>query len=146
MKRAHVILAILALLPAKASAQSLFATHGLGVPVEGVDGRARALGVNGVGLLGLSTALLNPAEVGGVLRRGITATFQPWAASVELNGEEGEIGGTRFPLIAVLYPVRRFTFTLGYSGLLDQSWAIFAEGRQQLGGDSVETLDLIRSV
>ena len=147
MRRVQLFVCLLALLlPANAAAQSLFATHGLGVPIEGVDARGRALGVNGVGLLGLSTSMLNPAEASGMLRRGITATFQPWSASVEFNGEEGEIGGTRFPLIVALYPVRRFTFTLGYSGLLDQSWAVFAEGKQALGTDSIETLDLVRSV
>jgi hypothetical protein len=146
MRRALIAFSLIAALPAAARAQSLFSTHGLGVPMEGVDARGRALGVNGVGLLGLSTSLLNPAEAGGMLRRGVTATLQPWAASVELNGEKGDIGGTRFPLIAVLYPVSRITFTLGYSGLLDQSWAIFAEGKQLLGTDSIETLDLVESV
>ena len=145
MKRAFLLAAALLSLPAAASAQSLFATHGLGIPLDGVDARARALGSNGVGLLGLSTALTNPAEVSGILRRGISATFQPWAGTTELNGESGDIGGTRFPLISVIYPVRRFTFTLGYSGFLDQSWAVFAEGKQLLGSDSIDFVDLVES-
>src|SRR5690606_15765444 len=53
MKRAlsAALLALLAL-PAAAGAQSLFSTRGLGVPVEPVDARARALGGIGVGMLG----------------------------------------------------------------------------------------------
>jgi len=145
MKRALALLVVLLTMPAAARAQSLFATHGLGIPLDGVDARARALGSNGVGLLGLSTALTNPAEVSGILRRGIGATFQPWSASTELNGEKGDIGGTRFPLISVIYPVRRITFTIGYSGFLDQSWAVFAEGKELLGSDSIDFVDLVQS-
>ena len=145
MKSLLVVLSLVAVVPAAAGAQSLFGTHGLGIPIEGLDARGRALGVNGVGLLGLSTGMLNPAEPAGLLRRGITASFQPWGGSVDLNGEEGDIGGTRFPLIAVQYPIGRIAFTLGYSGLLDQSWAIFAEGEEVLGNDTVATLDLVRS-
>lgn len=145
MKRLLAVLCFLLVVPSAGGAQSLFGTHGLGVPSEGLDARGRALGVNGVGLLGLSTGMMNPAEPAGLLRRGVTASFQPWAATVELNGEEGDIGGTRFPLIAVQYPIGRIAFSLGYSGLLDQSWAIFAEGEEALGNDTVATLDLVRS-
>jgi hypothetical protein len=145
MRRLLAALSLLAAVPAMASAQSLFGTHGLGIPIEGLDARGRALGVNGVGLLGLSTGMLNPAEPAGLLRRGVTASFQPWGGSVELNGEEGDVGGTRFPLIAVQYPIGRIAFSLGYSGLLDQSWAISAEGEHVLGNDTVATTDLVRS-
>jgi hypothetical protein len=145
MKRAFAVLAFVLSVPFSAHAQSLFSTQGLGVPVAGVDARARALGLNGVGLLGLSTSLLNPAEQGGIFRRGVTAAFQPWGGSVELNGEEGDVSGTRFPVIAAFYPMGRFTFTLGYSGVLDQSWAIVAEGEDIFGADTVGTTDILRS-
>lgn len=145
MKGLLVVLSFVAVAPCAASAQSLFGTHGLGIPIEGLDARGRALGVNGVGLLGLSNGMLNPAEPAGLLRRGISASFQPWGANVELNGADGDIGGTRFPLIAVQYPIGRIAFSLGYSGLLDQSWAIIAEGEHVLGNDTVATVDLVRS-
>ncbi len=141
-----VVLALALAAPAAAHAQSLFSTHGLGTPLDGVDARARALGVNGVGLAGLSTTLLNPAEPAGTLRRGVSATFQPWSGNAQLNGEEGTIRGTRFPLITIIYPMARMTFTLGYTGLLDQSWAIVSEGFERVGVDSVPTRDVVRSV
>ena len=52
-----------------ASAQSLFATRGLGVPVSPVDARVAALGGMGVGLLGFHTSMVNPAELAGLSRR-----------------------------------------------------------------------------
>ena len=146
MSRRVVGLLLLSMaLPCAARAQSLFATRGLGTPLEGYDARARAMSVNGVGLAGLSMSLLNPAEAGGTLRRGISATFQPWGASVDLNGQRGNVGGTRFPLITILYPVSRITFTAGFSGLLDQSWAITTTGVEHLGADSVISQDVLRS-
>lgn len=145
MKRSIAILALSLVLPGAASAQSLFGTQGLGSPLPGVDARARGMSVSGVGLMGLSTSLINPAEAGGILRRGFTASFQPWGASAELNGEEDDVSGTRFPMMALFYPIRRFTFTLGYSGLYDQSWAIIAQGAQDIGGQMVQFDDVVRS-
>ncbi|MGQ0562878.1 MAG: hypothetical protein ACT443_13510 [Gemmatimonadota bacterium] len=145
MRRSFLMLALLVALPMAAPAQSLFGTKGLGVPLPGIDARARALGVNGVGLMGLSTSLTNPAQPAGIFRRGVSAAFQPWGGSVELNGEEDDISGTRFPMIAAFYPMGRFTFTLGYAGMLDQSWAIVAEGDNVFGGDTVGVSDVVRS-
>src|SRR5207253_10537713 len=122
MKKTILALVAVFALAANAQAQSLFSTHGLGTTLDGVDARARGIGVNGLGLIGLSTTLLNPAEQGGTVRRGITATMQPWSAAANVANEEGTIGGTRFPLMQVMYPYNRITFTLGYAGLLDQSW------------------------
>jgi hypothetical protein len=145
-RRALAVLLIASALPAAAHAQSLFSTRGLGTPIEGIDARARGIGVSGVGLAGLSTTLLNPAESGGTLRRGVSATFQPWGASAELSGQKGNVSGTRFPLISVLYPVSRITFTFGFSGVLDQSWAITADTIQHVGADSALSHDIIRSI
>ena len=144
MKRYFAILALL-LLPAAASAQSLFSTQGLGSPLPGLDARSRALGVSGVGLIGLNTSMMNPADQAGIFRRGVSASFQPWSGSASFNGEEGDIGGTRFPVIQILYPASRFTFMLGYAGMLDQSWAIIAESEEELGGETVAISDVIRS-
>lgn len=145
MKRFVIVSALLALAPLPAQAQSLFGTRGLGTPLPAVDARARSLGINGVGLWGLSNTMLNPAEAGGLFRRGVSASFQPWSGTADLNGESDEIGGTRFPAIQIYYPYRRFTLTLGYAGLLDQSWAIIADGRAPLGNDTVDVSDIVRS-
>ena len=135
---------LLCILPSTSNAQSLFGARGLGVPSEGYDARARALSVNGVGLIGLSTSLINPAEHAGILRRGVSAAFQPSTGSFEFEGQDDGIAGTRFPLIAVLYPTRIGVFTLGYGGVLEQSWAVIAEGREFIGSDTVVTSDLVQ--
>jgi hypothetical protein len=145
-KRFIVVLALLFIAPAAAHAQSLFGTRGLGVPSDGYDARARALAINGVGLLGLSTSLVNPAEPAGTLRRGVTAAFQPSFGSVEFEGEDDDISATRFPLIRILYPTRLGVFSLGYSGVLDQSWAVIADGQEILGSDTVATRDAVVTV
>jgi hypothetical protein len=146
MMRRLAIGILIALTPAGAHAQSLFSTRGLGVPSEGYDARARALSINGVGLLGLSTSLVNPAEQAGVLRRGVTASFQPWMGSTEFQGESDDIAATRFPLISIMYPTRLGAFTLSYGGVLDQSYSVIAQGEEVLGTDSVETRDLVQTV
>ena len=48
-----------------ASAQSLFGTQGLGMPLEPLDGRTRALGTSGVGLLGIH---LGPTGIASAAR------------------------------------------------------------------------------
>ena len=105
MKRALLVLIAALASASPAAAQSLFSTGGLGVPLAPLDARARALGGIGVGLPGFNPSLVNPAEVAGTRYRGLVASFQPYATSIELNGESDEIGGTRFPLIRILYPL-----------------------------------------
>lgn len=138
---------LLGLSAAPASAQSLFATRGLGVPVMPVDARAAALGGIGVGLLGFHTSMTNPAELAGLSRRGVSAALQPVSTSVELEGVEDGTSGTRFPLLSILYPVsQRLVLSLGYGGYLDQSWGVVTEGEQVIDGETVATNDLLRSI
>lgn len=145
MKRLLLIVSLAVLAPVSADAQSLFGTRGLGVPTEGYDARARALGTNGVGLLGLSTSMVNPAEPAGLLRRGGTASFQPSTGDTEFQGESGKLNATRFPLISIMYPTRLGVFTLGYSGVLDQAYAVIADGEEVLGTDTVATRDVVET-
>jgi hypothetical protein len=146
MMRKLFIAGLLLVCPAIASAQSLFDTRGLGTPTEGFDARARSLSVNGVGLLGLSTSLMNPAEQTGTLRRGVSATFQPWSGTTEFNGESDNISATRFPVVGIVYPTRYATFTFGYGAVLEQSYAVLAEGTEVLGSNTVVTRDLVKHV
>jgi hypothetical protein len=146
MKRLVLIAALAAAAPSALHAQSLFGTRGLGVPIEGYDARARALSSNGVGLIGLSTSMVNPAEIAGTLRRGVTAAFQPFAANTEFQGESDNISATRFPLVAIMYPTRFGAFSLSYSAILDQSYAVIADGEEILGNDTVEVRDVVQTV
>jgi len=144
MKRALVLLLLLA--PATTSAQSLFSARGLGVPIDPIDARARALGGIGVGLIGVNPALINPAELGGG-RRGVTAVLQPTSHALQLGAAEGDVSASRFPLIGILYPVSpRLSLGLGYAGYLEQSWAVRTTGEVVVGGEAVEVEDVVQTV
>jgi len=147
MKRASLFALAFALAASpEVGAQSLFATRGLGVPAPPVDARSRALGGTGIGLLGLNTSLVNPADVAGIGRRGVSAALQPGSASPELAGESGSISASRFPLIRFMYPLSaRVTASLGYGSFLEQSWAVELEGSEQIGSQTVVTRDVIQS-
>lgn len=147
MKRALPI-TILALFTsvAGAGAQSIFATSGLGVPVPPVDARTQALGGIGVGLLGYSLSLVNPAEVAGFPFRGVAASMQTSSRSIEFGGQSDETGANRFPLLRVIYPVgERTVATIGYGAFLDQSWAISTQGTEVIGPDTIGVRDAIES-
>ena len=140
--------ALLALLvlPGAAGAQSLFSTRGLGVPVEPVDARARALGGIGIGMLGWTGSMVNPAEAAGVYRRGISAAIQPSRRSVEFEGESDVLGGTRFPLVRAVLPFGgRMGLAVGYGGFLDQGWAVSTESMVPIGNQDVRAVDLVES-
>jgi hypothetical protein len=144
MTRRFLLLVSLLLAADSASAQSLFGTRGLGVPLEPTDPRSRALGNAGLGLVGLNASLVNPAELSGIRRRGVVAALQPFYGAEELNGRDDDVASSRFPLIHLIYPVRnRFVFGLGYGGVLDQSWSLFEDGREVFSADTVTVRDQI---
>lgn len=131
---------------APVSAQSLFATRGLGVPVAPVDARGAALGSVGVGLLGFHTSMVNPAELAGLSRRGVSAALQPVSTSVDVEGAEDGTSGTRFPTVSILYPVSgRLVLSLGYGGYLDQTWGVQTQSEQVINDETVVMNDLLRS-
>ena len=146
MVRRLLSIALLALSAAPVSAQTLFSTRGLGAPVDALDPRSRALGSIGTGLPGLNMSLVNPADLAGIVRRGVSATVQPYYASEELGADEGNLSGTRFPVVALIYPFRtKFVFGLGYGGLYDQTWSVSTEGQEVIGNTTAPTSDRIIS-
>ena len=145
MRRLIVGFALVAL-PAQAAAQTLFTTRGLGAPIQPADARATSLGGNTVGLFGFNLSLDNPAESAGLLRRGASATVQPSWIDAEVGGVKEGLGGSRFPLLRVIYPVSpRLVASLAYGGYLDQTWAARFAGEEVLGSDTVATSDVVRS-
>jgi long-subunit fatty acid transport protein len=129
-----------------AHAQSLFATRGLGIPTPALDGRARALGGIGVGIIGVNASLINPAELAGLTRRGVTATLQPVSSSARLGDEEGDVSGSRFPLVQVFLPFsERLVAGIGYGSALEQSWGMIINGQERVGTSDVDTRDDVRS-
>ena len=147
MRRALLLPVVLGLAAAApAAAQSLFATRGLGVPIEAVDGRARALGGVATGLFGFNPSMVNPADAAGVVFRGGVATLQPSSRTSELAGQKGSVGSSRFPLLRVLYPFSdRLVLSAGFGGFLDQSWGVKSSHTELFGADSVQANDVVSS-
>ncbi len=146
MLRRLLFIVLLVVSAAPLGAQSLFSTQGLGAPVDPLDPRARALGSIGTGLPGLNASLVNPADLAGITRRGITATLQPYYGSERLGDDKDNLAGTRFPVIQLIYPFRgKFVLGLGYGGFLDQTWSVFANGTETVGGVTVDTRDEVSS-
>lgn len=146
MRRALLFLLAALALPQALPAQSLFSTRGLGVPIEPLDARARALGGIGVGLLGVNPSLVSPAELGGLRRRGVSAALQPTSHDQTLGGEQASVSATRFPLLGIIYPLgQQLTVGVGYGGYLEQSWGIRETGSIAVDDRSVAYEDLVRA-
>ncbi len=145
--RSLVFIALACACSAPLSAQSLFATRGLGAPLLGVDARGEALGGMTTGMLGLNAAVDNIADATGIIRRGIAASIQPTVRTISLNGETDHISATRFPLVHIYYPVKsRFVVTAGYGGFLDQNWALSTTAVQAVGSDTASARDVVQSI
>ncbi len=143
--RAVAALCLLAGLATPAAAQSLTSIRGLGYPVLPADARAQALGGLGIGLKGLALPMVNPASPAGLGRRGASISVAAVEQESALGGASDAIGATRFPIIQILYPVRRAVLTVGYGSYLDQGWAVVREGEQGTGDDRVAYRDFIGS-
>lgn len=129
------------------AAQTLFATRGLGMPLTPLDARARALGGIGTGIVGFDLSLTGPADIAGIGRRGVVAALQPGTASPEIDGQKGDIGASRFPLIRLVYPINpKLVASLGYGTVFEQSWSVAVNGTEPFGDDTVGTRDVFSAV
>ncbi|MGE0159078.1 MAG: hypothetical protein AB7T31_06655 [Gemmatimonadales bacterium] len=107
---------------APASAQSLFNAAGIGLPMEALDGRARALGSLGIGLPGSGGLLpADPAASARLLVPGGLISAQPtWVELRRSGGGTTTFQGNRFPLLAAGYPFAGGMATLQATSVLDQ--------------------------
>jgi hypothetical protein len=123
------------------AAQSLFGSVGLGLPVDAVDGRARALGNLGIGLSGAALLPSNPAAAArAVLPNGVLVAQPSWA-DASSGGETNYFKGTRFPLLAAAYPVFGGVATVHFTSHLDQDFTGVREVGLTLGGQPVVARD-----
>jgi len=109
--------------PLPLAAQSLFSAAGLGLPVEALDGRSRALGNVGLGLPGPEVSTTDPAALG--LLPAATAVFTSQPSWVDYShpggGDSGSFQSTRFPMIGVAYPAGKMgMMAVTFSSFLDQ--------------------------
>ena len=140
------VAAALALQPSLASAQSLFASRGLGIVVAPTDARGAALGGLGLALPGPSSALINPADAGDANRRGVIIAIQPSTTELETEAGSDAVSATRFPLVQLLLPIgNRTVVTAGYGSFLDQNWGVTSNTLTPLGDDTVTAIDRVTS-
>ncbi|HSH46356.1 MAG TPA: hypothetical protein VK966_10985, partial [Longimicrobiales bacterium] len=134
---AGLAVAALLAISAGASGQSITSVTGLGYPMDGLDARTQILGGTGVGLGGFNASLTNPAGAAGMTRRGGVLALANTSRDLTLGDETGSSGATRFPLIRVILPVRGVTLSVGYGGVLDQSWGVRTVGEIDVGGEGL---------
>jgi hypothetical protein len=141
------LLGAILLIPGAVSAQSILGTSGLGLPLEPLNARARALGSVGVGLLGGN---LNPMELAsstGLLIPTVNFTLQPHWGSGSLDGESLDSQGMRFPLIGLAYPASAWNgmVTLTFESFMDQRWKVQEQDTEVLAGISTPVTNTFKS-
>lgn len=129
-------------LPERAQAQSLMAREGLGLPIDPLGARARGLGSAGIGLTGWSVSPVDPAASAGLGLPSISASLRP-ATTTLTDGREA--GFTRFPTLAVSYPLGANVFSVQAGSFFDQEWEVRLERTLVLGGEEVPALDVYSS-
>ena len=144
MKRTLIILALVAMAaPGRASGQSFLGFRGLGVPVGAADGRSVALGNLGIGLRQVGLSASDPAAAAHILLPSVFVSMQPMWGDFQLEEQSGTTRTTRFPLIAIGYPVLAVngTVTLSLAGFLEQRWVGHTTRMVNLGGIDVPVDD-----
>ncbi|MFW5947272.1 MAG: hypothetical protein ACOCUW_02160 [Gemmatimonadota bacterium] len=137
--------AALLLVAVGARGQSVTSVQGLGYPMVGADARAEALGGLGIGLMGTSASLTNPASVAGTVRRGVVVSGVATERTSTLGDASAGTGTTRFPLIRLLFPMGRVVLTAGYGAFLDQSWSVARDGALTVVDQEVAYQDVVES-
>jgi len=148
MKRAILFALVgLAISSSGLAGQSLFGTQGLGLPAEPLDGRARALGSMGVGLLGPSLSPLDIAAAARIYLPTAQLTLQPQWIDGELNGQSLTTKGTRFPQMSLAYPLLGVggTAVLHIGTNFDQRWEVETSSDEEVLGSVVPVTDRLAS-
>ncbi len=146
------------LLPASAAAQTPITGIGLGYPVHPIDGRAAALGATGLGIMGSSFSLLNPADLTQHEMPGFALSFHAEGAELKGGADPVNTGRQRFNLVRAVAPFGDWSAGIGFGGAFDQDWSVrfrdtliledgtvpFEETREHDGGISTIDLSLAR--
>ena len=128
--------------PSQLEAQSLVARAGLGLPVEPLDARSRAMGGAGIGLSGAYLLATDPAAAAGLVLPSVTGSYQPTRSTLT---DGTRAGRARFPVVGASYPYRANVFSVQFSGFLDQDWEVSSERVLTVSGGSVGATDTFRS-
>lgn len=140
---ASAVLALgLASTPAPAAGQSLLGSGGLGLPVDPVDGRVMALGGVRVGLSEHQLLPEDPASAAGLPLPTAVAVLQPTSGTATEAGVEADVGGSRFPLVGLAYPVgSRTVMTASLSAFLTHEWEVEVDRTLDLGDREVPAME-----
>ena len=112
-------------LAAPAGAQSVFASRGLGYPIEPLDARSRGLGGVTTGLAEPAASLVNPASVAGTPVYGFVVAMQPDHYDATAGAVTSSGTTVRFPLLMAVIPASpRLALQVGYGAYLDQHWQV----------------------
>lgn len=155
------MLAALALAADAGVAQTPATSVGLGYPTPPVDGRAAALGGAGVGLLGGTFTIGNPADLVEFSEASLSISAAPEGVSPEGAPAGAEDPGrSRFSTLRAVVPLGDWAVSVGFGSELDQDWKFtdrdtldistgrfpFEERRENDGGVSTVDLSVARSV
>ena len=157
-RRAGLWIAVLICGVQPLGAQTPITSVGLGYRVEPVDGRAAALGGTGIGLLGGTFSLRNPADLLLHAEPGFGISFSGESVTVEGDGGSLDTGRERFTTIRALVPFSGWAVGLAFGAEFDQDWSIrfqdtlvladgsvpFEETREHDGGISSIDLSVAR--
>lgn len=139
--RAILVLLALAASGTPLAGQSIFNAAGLGVPVEPLDARARALGSIGIGLRGGAFTPNDPAALGRLsIATGVMAGQPSWV-DYSSGPESGEFRGNRFPLLGVAYPAFGGMMSVQIGSFLDQHYRSASTGSVDLSSGTVGSTD-----
>jgi hypothetical protein len=127
--------------PARTAAQSVLAAGGLGVPVDPVDARGRAMGAVGPGLFGTGVIPGEPTAALELSVPTIVFSMQSSWLSIDQGGQSTTQRASRFPAFGASYPVRAWgVATLTFGGFLDQRWSFQRDRTLDLGAGSVSAV------
>ncbi|MFQ5746002.1 MAG: hypothetical protein ACE5HF_02130 [Gemmatimonadota bacterium] len=146
--------------PSVSAAQVPVTSLGLGYPVPALDARSAALGGSGIGLIGGSFSLLNPADITAHAVPALHVTLAPEGIDVKRPGGSDPSGRSRFAVLSTIVPLGEWAFAGGFSSDLDQDWSArftdtldtsfgrfpFEEVRENDGGTSSVNLALARKI
>jgi hypothetical protein len=114
-----------AFVAAPGAAQSVFASRGLGYPIEPLDARSRALGGVTTGLAEPAVSMVNPASAAGTAVYGFVVALQPDRHSATAGSVQSSGTTVRFPLLMAVIPATpRLALQFGYGAYLDQHWQV----------------------
>jgi hypothetical protein len=141
--RILLVLAVSVALARPVHAQSLFNAAGIGLPIEALDGRARALGSLGLGLPGTTFLPADPASAARLLVPGGLMVIQPTWVDLTRDGTVGHryFRGSRFPLFAGGYPISGGMVLLHATSVLDQVFVGERVVTVDLGGTTTQATD-----